>query len=198
MKINEIFYSLQGEGLNAGIPAIFIRFSGCNLKCAFCDTRHEPFQELTEDEIIREVYQYPAKLVVVTGGEPTLQLTETLVAKLHALGKAVAIETNGTVRLSDKLASSIDWVTLSPKFEFCPNAAVNIQRFDELKVVFTGQPLEAYDSLASACPDNCFLQPCDTGNTSRNAQIVDAAVDYIKKHPRWRLSLQIHKLLGLR
>ena len=88
MRVNEIFHSLQGEGFNTGTPAVFIRFSGCNLQCTFCDTQHQDGKEMTEGDIIEEVSRYKANLVVVTGGEPALQLTESLVGVVHLRGRA--------------------------------------------------------------------------------------------------------------
>ena len=135
MRINEIFYSLQGEGSFTGTPAVFIRFSGCNTKCPFCDTQHEEYVEMTEDEILAEVKKYPANHVVITGGEPTLQLTPSLCQKLQENLFFVQIETNGSVKLDSKFnlkdqeESLIDWVTCSPK-----NLPIKIQRIDELKV----------------------------------------------------------------
>ena len=193
MKINEIFYSLQGEGYHSGMPAAFIRFSGCNLHCPFCDTQHESGVEMTEEEIVTEVKRYPAQLVVVTGGEPALQLTESLVDALHGIGKTVAIETNGTLALPD----NVDWITLSPKDTWLGDEAVPVLgKADELKVVFDGEqaPL-AYSNISVA---HRFLQPCDTGDAVRNAAIVQATVEYIKENPEWRLSLQIHKTLNIR
>ena len=110
-KINEIFYSLQGEGYHTGTPAIFVRFSGCNLKCDFCDTQHEEGKMMTDDEIIAEVKKYPAVTVVLTGGEPSLWIDDELIDRLHQAGKYVTIETNGT----RPLPAAIDWVTCSPK-----------------------------------------------------------------------------------
>jgi organic radical activating enzyme len=193
VKINEIFYSLQGEGYHSGMPAAFIRFSGCNLHCPFCDTQHESGVEMTEEEIVTEVKRYPAQLVVVTGGEPALQLTESLVDALHGIGKTVAVETNGTLALPD----NVDWITLSPKDTWLGDEAVPVLgKADELKVVFDGEqaPL-AYSNIAVA---QRFLQPCDTGDAVRNAAIVQATVEYIKENPGWRLSLQIHKTLNIR
>ena len=91
-KINEIFYSLQGEGFHTGTPAVFIRFSGCNLKCSFCDTQHEEFHTMTDDEIVREVCTYPCRMVILTGGEPGLWIDSELIRALHAAGKYIAIE----------------------------------------------------------------------------------------------------------
>ena len=129
MKVNEIFYSIQGEGFHAGEAAVFIRFAGCNLSCPFCDTNHHPFKEMTEDEICAEVEKYPSRLVVITGGEPTLQLTASLVGKLHRLHRDVAIETNGT----REIPNGVDWVTVSPKDDFVANGNPVVKRADEVK-----------------------------------------------------------------
>lgn len=197
MKVNEIFYSLQGEGYHSGTPSVFVRLSGCNLRCPFCDTKHESGVAMTEDEIALEVAKYPARHVVITGGEPSLQLTDTLVDKLHHLGKYVAVETNGT----HPLPENVDWVTLSPKHAFVgAEATPVIKHADEIKVVYDGihDPSSQYQSLAVDIPERLFLQPCDTGDPTRNTAIVEAAIDYIKQNPQWRLSLQIHKILNIR
>lgn len=193
LKVNEIFYSLQGEGYYTGAPAIFIRFCGCNLKCPFCDTKHDDGMEMTEEEIVAEVEKYPARHVVVTGGEPSLQLTASLVDKLHAIGKYVAIETNGTRPLPD----NVDWITLSPKDAWLGKAASPVlAHADELKVLFDGRhEPAAYDGIAAG---HRFLQPCDVGDTLRNAAIVAATIEYVKSHPEWCLSLQIHKTLNIK
>lgn len=193
MKVNEIFYSLQGEGYHSGTPAVFVRFSGCNLRCPFCDTQHEEGIEMSETEIVEAVKTYPASLVVVTGGEPAMQLTEGLVDALHAAGKYVSVETNGTL----PLPKNVDWITLSPKDSWVGSqAAPVLSRADELKLLFDGrhEPSQ-YSHIAVA---HRFLQPCDMGNDARNAKIMQATVDYIKKNPAWRLSLQIHKILKIR
>ena len=95
-KINEIFYSLQGEGFHTGTPAVFIRFSGCNLKCSFCDTQHEEGVLMSDEEILDAVGEYPATTVILTGGEPSLWIDREFVDRLHRIGKYVCIETNGT------------------------------------------------------------------------------------------------------
>lgn len=192
MHINEIFYSLQGEGYHSGTPAVFVRLSGCNLRCPFCDTQYEAYVEMDETEIVEAVKQYPARLVVVTGGEPSLQLTPSLVDALHAAGRTVAVETNGT----HPLPPNVDWVTLSPKDIFLGAMAKPVlDHADELKVLYDGhhEP-QSYRHISVTYR---FLQPCDTGDTTRNAQITAAAVEYIKHHPEWRLSLQIHKILHI-
>ena len=171
MKVNEIFYSLQGEGYHSGTPAVFVRFSGCNLRCPFCDTQHEEGIEMSEAEIVEAVKTYPASLVVVTGGEPAMQLTEGLVDALHAAGKYVSVETNGTL----PLPKNVDWITLSPKDSWVGSqAAPVLSRADELKLLFDGthEP-SLYSHIAVA---HRFLQPCDMGNDARNAEIMQAAV----------------------
>lgn len=178
-KINEIFYSLQGEGFHTGTPAVFVRFSGCNLKCSFCDTHHEDGRMMSDDEIIAEVCKYPCRMVIFTGGEPGLWIDAKLTAALHAAGKYVAIETNGTCILPD----DIDWVTCSPK----EGAILKVSRIDEVKVVYVGQGVSEYLKLPAR---HFFLQPCSGQNTND-------VISYIKEHPQWRLSLQTHKLIDI-
>lgn len=198
MRVNEIFYSLQGEGFNTGMPAVFIRFSGCNLQCPFCDTNHTDGKEMTEGDIIEEVSRYKANLVVVTGGEPALQLTESLVEMLHLLGKTVAVETNGTVELPE----NVDWITLSPKDMFFGEKAKPVLKYaDELKLVFDGDCKDARPCVSTYANINVkhrFLQPCDTGDPEKNNEIIQKTIEYCKEHPEWRLSLQTHKILNIR
>lgn len=179
-KINEIFYSLQGEGYHTGTPAVFIRFSGCNLKCSFCDTRHEEGVLMSDDEIIAEVGKYPAVTVILTGGEPSLWIDEVFIDRLHQAGKYVCIETNGT----NPLPPNIDWVTCSPK----QGVKLGITRMDEVKVVYEGQDIEVYELLPA---EYFFLQPCSCSNTAET-------VACVMRHPKWRLSLQTHKLIDIR
>ena len=110
-KINEIFYSLQGEGFHTGTPAVFVRFSGCNLKCSFCDTRHEEGILMSDEEILRAISAFPSNVVILTGGEPSLWIDQAFIDLLHRAGKYICIETNGT----KPLPKGIDWVTCSPK-----------------------------------------------------------------------------------
>lgn len=194
MKINEIFYSLQGEGYWTGTPAVFVRFSGCNLKCAFCDTDHQNGRHYTTEEVISKIQKYPARHIIFTGGEPTLQLSRDLVERLHALGKFLHIETNGSIRLSDDIENNIDWITVSPK-----DAPIKIQRIDELKALYhgEGQDMAALDSIRTTNPDCRYLQPCDVNNPQENSRILSETIEYIKQNPRWRLSLQTHKIIGI-
>lgn len=183
MKVNEIFYSLQGEGRWTGHAAVFVRLSGCNRACPFCDTDFSRSTEMTEAEIVDAVVAYPAgAITVITGGEPALQLTPSLVDALHRAGRRVHIETNGSLPLPD----AVDWVTCSPK---TPPYAIT--RIDELKLVLT--PGCDPDAVAATLPQAAVysLQPLSCSNT-------DACIDYIKAHPRWSLSLQTHKLLNIR
>lgn len=192
MRVNEIFYSLQGEGRFTGTAAIFIRLSGCNLRCSFCDTRHDDYTLYTENDIVAAIASYPARHVVITGGEPTLQLTRLLVDKLHEAGRFVQIETNGSIALELDVVAAIDWITCSPKA-----LPVKIGRIDELKVVYEGQDMALYEAMARSYGAYRSLQPCDTGDADRNASLLDGAVAYIKEHPEWRLSLQTHKLIHI-
>ncbi len=111
MKVNEIFYSLQGEGYYTGHPAVFLRLSGCNLSCPFCDTKHQTYTEMTDDQIVKHISQYPARHIVITGGEPGLQLTSAFIHLLHAHNWYVQVETNGITPIPD----NADWITCSPK-----------------------------------------------------------------------------------
>ena len=191
-KINEIFYSIQGEGRNTGRAAIFIRFSGCNLKCGFCDTDHNGWIGYTDKQILDAIKEYPSNLVIFTGGEPTLQLDKALCSLLHKHGYEIAIETNGT----RKVPKGVDFITCSPKFEFVENGALELQKADELKVVYDGNnDMSLYDNFKA---DYYYLQPCDTGDKAMNDKIVAEVVEYCKEHPEWRVSLQTQKILNVR
>lgn len=198
MKVNEIFYSLQGEGHYTGTPAVFLRLAGCNLKCWFCDTEFLSYKEMTEDEIVSEVSKYPARNIVITGGEPTMQLTTSLERKLHDTGFFIMMETNGTRELPEDIV--IDWITCSPKLlSASPSklAELKIQHIDELKVVYEGDghDMSVYDDIQAT---EYRLQPCATGDDSRDKLILAQTIKYILDNPQWRLSLQTHKLLGVR
>ncbi len=190
-NINEIFYSLQGEGYFTGTPSLFIRFAGCNLACPFCDTQHRAGRPCSVRDLLDEAGQCPARHVVLTGGEPSLFVDKELLEGLHGLNKFVAIETNGT----HPLPVGIDWVTLSPKDGLAPNARTRLTACNELKVVYRGQDLGAYDRIRA---DHRFLQPCETGQAAEDRQNRAATIAACLRHPEWRLSLQTHKLLGIR
>jgi organic radical activating enzyme len=184
LRINEIFYSVQGEGRNAGLPAVFLRLSGCNRACSFCDTKyHVGFFERSTDWILADLQGAVAvpKRIVLTGGEPAIQEIGPLVHGLHAAGWWIALETNGDVATG----LPFDWITVSPKGGPLAQASG-----DELKVVYQGQDVEEWPV---SYPDFLYyyLQPCSNAN-------VPETVEYVKKYPHWRLSLQWQKLIGIR
>ena len=193
-RINEIFYSLQGEGFHTGTPAVFVRFSGCNLRCHFCDTQHQTGEMMSLQDIVDEVNKYPiAPLLVLTGGEPSLFIDEAFVAELkQKTGKKIAIETNGTRTLPNNL----DWVTFSPKsaFEGGDIEPCVLTRCDELKVVYLGQDLAQYDGIEAK---HRFLQPCFVEDLEQRQANMQACVEAVKSHPNWRLSLQVHRVLQI-
>ena len=193
-RINEIFYSLQGEGFHSGTPAVFVRFSGCNLRCAFCDTQHQAGEMLSLQEIVDEVNKYPnAPLLVLTGGEPSLFIDEAFVAELkQKTHKTIAIETNGT----RPLPSSLDWVTLSPKsvFEGGDLEPCVLKQCDELKVVYLGQDLAQYKDIVAK---HRFLQPCFCEDETERLANMKACVEAVMQNPGWRLSMQIHRVLNI-
>ncbi len=186
-KVHEIFYTLQGEGFWTGTPVLFIRLSLCNLRCPFCDTDFSGATPLDADQIIAELKKLSAqcKRVVITGGEPAIQVDGELISALHSQGYAIHIETNGTLPLPE----GIDWVTVSPKADWCPSATPVLTEADEVKVVFyKADPARWLDYIPQA---HHFLQPCSGKNT-------EEVVTYIKSHPQWRLSLQTHKYLKIK
>jgi 7-carboxy-7-deazaguanine synthase len=207
-SIKEIFYTLQGEGAHAGRPAVFCRFSGCNLwtgreqdrataTCQFCDTdfvgtdgegggkfRDASSVAATIDSLWPA--SYPAsKYVVFTGGEPLLQLDAALIDAMHAVGFTIAIETNGTL----PVPPGVDWICVSPKV----GSTLVVHRGDEIKVVIpqAGQDLADYQHLDFA---NYFVQPMDGPLAVFNTQL---AIDTCRRNPQWKLSLQTHKLLQI-
>lgn len=188
-RINEIFYSLQGEGHNTGRAAVFVRFAGCNRQCSFCDTDFSEYEEMSVQEIIERIKSlipHPSSvMIVLTGGEPSLQVDDKLIDALHETGFYVAMETNGSNRVPD----SIDWVTVSPK------GATVIKKCNELKVVFDGKTEPVVNGIVA---EHYYLQPCDTGNDELNKEITAKCVEYVKQHPQWKLSLQTHKLINIR
>lgn len=195
-RVNEIFASLQGEGYWTGEARVFVRLAGCNLACPFCDTDHSPFTEMSVGDIIKEVRRLagPVRDVVITGGEPSIQLGTELVDALHAAGFLIQIETNGTRHLPE----GIDWITLSPKTDvkgLRGNGKVMLDHADEVKLVYEGQDEASIEKWASFPAEHFFLQPCDSPD---GRSYVSDTIDYILKHPHWRLSLQTHKLTGIR
>lgn len=201
MRINEIFYSIQGEGFHAGRPAVFVRFAGCNLKCDFCDTNHQPYKEYSEDEIVREIASYNANFVVLTGGEPTLQLTESLIDKIHAIrdDMYIAIESNGTHHFD----YAYDWLTISPKDIYLGKKAevhpLALRDCNEIKVVWDGvKPLPDYSNYNKYLIEYWYIQPCDVGDITKNKEIINKCIEFVKNNPKWKLSIQLQKILNVR
>ena len=206
--VKEIFYTLQGEGANAGTPAVFCRFAGCNLwsgreedrataQCQFCDTEFVGTDGVgggkfaTADDLARACRALCTAatgltLIVLTGGEPMLQVDQPLIEALHARGFNIAIETNGTLPVPE----GIDWVCVSPK------AGAELQQTsgDELKLVYPQTGLDP-SSLLGLDFEHRFLQPMDGPAQKENTA---AAMGYCLAHPPWRLSVQTHKVLGIR
>jgi len=206
--VKEIFYTLQGEGFHAGRPAVFCRFTGCNLwsgrerdrasaQCTFCDTdfvgtdganggKYATASSLAQK--IASLWPHASsehRLVVFTGGEPLLQLDESLVRSLRLSGFKSSVETNGTL----DPPAGVDWITVSPK----GNVPIRLSRASELKLVFP-QPNalpEAFDHIHA---EHYFLQPMDGVHLASNTQ---ATIEYCKANPKWRLSMQMHKYLGI-
>lgn len=192
MRVNEIFYSLQGEGAFTGCAAVFVRLSGCNLNCAFCDTKHQAYRLLDASAVWREIADYPSRHLVFTGGEPSLQLDALTVRFFKEKGYFIQVETNGT----RPLPPGIDWVTCSPKDYFCSHAAICLEQVDEVKAVFDGNVNpEKYLRIPAK---RYSLQPCDVGDKLKNEAILKQCVDYILSHPSWRLSLQTHKIINVK
>jgi len=206
--VKEIFYTLQGEGANAGRAAVFCRFSGCNLwsgreedrpraVCRFCDTdfvgtgpdggRFDDADSLAS--AVERAWRGDAdakRFVVCTGGEPLLQLDEALIDSLRSRGFVVAVETNGTRRAPDGL----DWICVSPK----AGAPLLQTSGSEIKLVFP-QPQAMPEQFALMRFEHFFIQPMDGADVGENTR---RAIEYCMEHPQWRLSLQIHKQLGIR
>jgi 7-carboxy-7-deazaguanine synthase (Cx14CxxC type) len=202
--VKEIFYTLQGEGANTGRPAVFLRFAGCNLwsgreedrssaVCQFCDTDFLGGAKFASAELLAEEVAgqwfgngTSRRFVVITGGEPLLQLDHPLIDSLHALGFEIAIETNGTIDAPEGL----DWICVSPK----AGTVIRQRSGNELKIVYPQQGLSPQE-LERLKFDHFFVQPMDGPDIEQNTQL---AARYCLEHPRWRLSLQTHKLLGIR
>ena len=202
--VKEIYYTLQGEGANTGRPAVFLRFAGCNLWsgreedrssaiCQFCDTdfvggtKFGSAEQLAEEVASQWFGNGTSKrFVVITGGEPLLQLDEPLISSLHALGFEIAVETNGTIAAPP----GIDWICVSPK----AGAAIKQRSGNELKLVYPQQGISP-EQLERLNFKHFFVQPMDGPEVEQNTE---RAARYCLEHPKWRLSLQTHKLLGIR
>lgn len=207
--VKEIFLTLQGEGVHAGRRAVFLRFAGCNLWtgreedrataiCQFCDTdfvgmNGENGGRYDAEALAAKVAEIwgegsDSRYVVMTGGEPMLQVDDGIVDALHAEGFTIAIESNGTL----PVCPGIDWVCISPK----SGSNVVQHQGNELKLVWP-QPGSDTAAMEAWNFDNFLIQPMDSGNADSNRANVEAATRFVMDHPKWRLSLQNHKILGL-
>lgn len=211
LKINEIFYSIQGEGLQAGTPAIFVRFAGCNLNCDFCDTDHSVKEHKKVAELLADVLclslEHHCKHVVFTGGEPALQLTAKLIDSLVHMGFKLSLETNGTVPFNFD-PCMLDYICVSPKL----NTTIMLLRnpdlvINELRVLVDGDlPLFDVGTTRKVCKiEQITLSPVfvDTDHTAsydneQTKKNIRRAVQLCMENPVYRLSVQIHKLLGLK
>lgn len=190
LNVNEIFYSLQGEGGRVGEPSIFIRLTQCNLACSFCDTDFAEGDDMSLDEIAAVTSQYPCKWIIWTGGEPTIQLNDSHVAFFKEKGYKQAIETNGTRRVP----SLIDYITCSPKMKY-EDIQKKIPMMNEIRI-----PIEVGNLLPdiSLFPraDKYFVSPIFDGDKI-NIENVNYCVDLVKENSDWSLSLQVHKLIHI-
>ena len=190
LNVNEIFYSLQGEGGRVGEPSIFIRLTQCNLTCSFCDTDFAEGDDMTLEEIAETIAAYPCKWIIWTGGEPTIQLKDAHVAYFKDKGYKQAIETNGTRRVP----SFIDYITCSPKMKY-EDIRKKIPSVNEIRI-----PIERGNVLpdVSVFPkaDKYFVSPIFDGDKI-NLDNVSYCVDLVKENPVWSLSLQVHKLIHI-
>ena len=191
LRVKEIFYSLQGEGGRQGAASIFVRLSGCNLKCDFCDTDFSGGEDMSREQILSQLRLYPCRWIVWTGGEPTLQLTDECLLFFKQAGFCQAIESNGCHQLS----SLLDYTVVSPKGH--AGYARNINpRVDEIRL-----PLRENDDVPpmESLPEakHYFLSPIFTENPADTKANIDYCVMQVKQNPAWRLSLQMHKWIGI-
>jgi len=191
LKVKEIFYSLQGEGGRQGAASIFIRLSGCNLKCDFCDTDFSGGEDMSDKQILSLIRKYPCDWLVWTGGEPAMQLAEECFLFFKQAGYCQAIESNGCYRIS----SLLDYTAVSPKGDTGYARKIN-PCVDEIRL-----PVRKNDAIPSleTLPEAAyyFISPIFTDNPTETKENIDYCVEQIKKNPAWRLSLQIHKWIGI-
>lgn len=204
-KINELFYSLKGEGLYTGVPMTFIRLAGCNLKCEFCDTNHESFTWYTEREILDWVREFPTRRVVITGGEPTIYNLASLTQALVDHDMFIHLETNGMLPLQNHF----DWVAVSPKNEVLDRdtvwAAHEVKFLigqpgweDLIHDVLRRYPNELINTKLMVMP---IAKSWKEGNRTEEDIINEntlEAIEFCKKDPRFRFCIQLHKYLGIK
>lgn len=199
-EVNEIFRSIQGEGRWAGRAAVFIRFSGCNLDCEWCDTEHEEHELISAIDLAdgAAMGSYPGDMLVLTGGEPLLQVDAELLSCLRSKFNLIAIETNGTQEVLENWSYDFHdklWITVSPKDPDTMRCLPAIDVANEIKIVVPGQwTKEKLHKVAGLYSQkDLYVQPQDGKEGA-----TEWAIDLVMKDPRWRLSLQLHKILKLR
>ncbi len=195
LPVMEAFYTLQGEGFHSGKAAYFIRLGGCDVGCVWCDVKDswdaEAHPKLSIDNIVQEALQYPARMAVITGGEPLMYHLDELTEALKAAGFQTNIETSGAHPMSGKW----DWVCFSPKKFKAPHESVYAQAHELKVIVYNKSDFEFAEKHAALVSDNCILllQP----EWSRVQEMTPLIVEYVKQHPQWRISLQTHKYMDI-
>ena len=191
LKVKEIFYSLQGEGGRQGVASIFIRLSGCNLKCDFCDTDFAGGEDMSLKQILLHIRQFPCRWIIWTGGEPTLQLTDECFLFFKRAGFRQAIESNGC----NPLSALLNYKVVSPKGQTDYAKTIN-PRVSEIRLpVRANDIIPPIETLPKAV--FYFLSPIFTENEKETKANIDYCVHQVKQNPKWRLSLQIHKWIRI-
>lgn len=195
LPLVEDFYTIQGEGFHSGKPAYFIRLGGCDVGCSWCDAKYtwNPLSHplVDTDEIVERAASFEAQAIVITGGEPLLYPLDYLTERLHAHGLEIFLETSG----SHPLSGEFDWICLSPKRKQPPLAEA-FAAASELKVIVeTEEDLRWAEECAAKVGERCmlFMQP----EWSRSEQMTPTIVEYVKAHPQWNISIQIHKFMHI-
>lgn len=189
LKINKIFYSIQGEGTRVGEASIFIRLAGCNLNCSFCDTSFKRYKIYTLNNILKKIQNYPCNWIVWTGGEPTLQLTEEIILFFRKQGYKQAIETNGT----NPVIKGLDYVSCSYKVK-----NKKIKKVDEIRILVQNKKsIPKIKDLPTA--DNYYLSPVFIGKKKNkiDKKALKICLSHIHNNPKWKLSIQIHKIIKI-
>lgn len=195
LPLVEDFYTIQGEGFHSGKPAYFIRLGGCDVGCSWCDAKYtwNPLSHplVATDEIVERAASFEAQAIVITGGEPLIYPLDYLTERLHAHGLEIFLETSG----SHPLSGNFDWICLSPKRKQPPLPEA-FAAASELKVIIeTEDDLRWAEECAAKVGERCmlFMQP----EWSRSEQMTPTIVEYVKAHPKWNISIQIHKFMHI-
>jgi len=195
LPVMEEFYTIQGEGANTGKPAYFIRVGGCDVGCHWCDVKESwnpalhPLKSV--DEVVKATLQFPSKDIVITGGEPTIYNLNYLCDELTKHGKQVFLETSGAYSLTGKW----HWICLSPKKTAPPTNEIYHEAHELKVIVFNQNDFKWAEEHAAKVKDSCrlFLQP----EWSKSKEMLPQIIDYVQMHPKWNISLQTHKFMGI-